>query len=261
MISTTSRLGRRGRRPAELTGAAVALRDVRKVHGRGDGAVVALDGISVRLERGSFTAIMGPSGSGKSTFLHVAAGLDRPTSGSVALSDVELGKLSERRLTILRRQRVGFVFQAFNLMPSLTAAQNITLPLRLAGNRADKAWLSEVIGRVGLADRARHRPAQLSGGQQQRVAIARALVTRPDVIFADEPTGALDIRTAKEILGLLRRTAADVRQAVVMVTHDPMAASYADTVLFLADGEIVDTTSAISRDRIAERMARLEASR
>jgi putative ABC transport system ATP-binding protein len=236
------------------------MESVSKIYGRGASAVTALREVSVTIPYGSFTAVMGPSGSGKSTFLHCAAGLDKPTSGRVVLGDKELSGMNENQLTRLRRERVGFVFQAFNLMPSLTAAQNITLPLRLAGVRADKAWLSEVIGRVGLADRARHRPAQLSGGQQQRVAIARALVTRPDVIFADEPTGALDMRTAREILGLLRRTAAEVHQAVVMVTHDPVAASYAGTVLFLADGQIVDTASVTSQDRIAERMARLEAS-
>ena len=181
--------------PAEQTGDAVILRDVRKVHGRGDGAVAALDGISVGLGRGSFTAIMGPSGSGKSTFLHVAAGLDRPTSGSVALSDVELGKLSERRLTILRRQRVGFVFQAFNLMPTLTVAQNIGLPLRLDGRRPRRSDVRAAAERVGLGERLRHYPSQLSGGQQQRVAIARALITQPEVLFADEPTGALDTAT------------------------------------------------------------------
>jgi putative ABC transport system ATP-binding protein len=240
---------------------ATRMESVSKVYGRGASAVTALRQISVTIPYGSFTAVMGPSGSGKSTFLHCAAGLDSPSSGRVHLGGAELSGMSENQLTRLRRERVGFVFQAFNLMPSLTATQNITLPLRLAGSRVDKAWLSEVITRVGLADRARHRPAQLSGGQQQRVAIARALVTRPDVIFADEPTGALDIRTAREILGLLRRTATEVRQAVIMVTHDPMAASYADTVLFLADGEIVDTATSISRDRIAARMARLEAGR
>jgi putative ABC transport system ATP-binding protein len=237
------------------------MESVSKVYGWGASAVTALREVSVTIPYGSFTAVMGPSGSGKSTFLHCAAGLDSPSSGRVILGGTDLSGMDENQLTRLRRERVGFVFQAFNLMPSLTATQNITLPLRLAGNRADKAWLSEVITRVGLADRATHRPAQLSGGQQQRVAIARALVTRPDVIFADEPTGALDIRTAREILRLLRQTATEVHQAVVMVTHDPMAASYADTVLFLADGEIVDTASATSRDRIAERMARLEASR
>jgi putative ABC transport system ATP-binding protein len=226
--------------------------------------VTALREVSVTIPSGSFTAVMGPSGSGKSTFLQCAAGLDQPTSGRVVLGGKDLSGMNENELTRLRRERVGFVFQAFNLMPSLTVAQNITLPLRLAGVRADKAWLGEVIGRVGLADRVRHRPSQLSGGQQQRVAIARALVTRPDVIFADEPTGALDMRTAREVLGLLRRTAQEVHQTVVMVTHDPIAASNADTVLFLADGQIAGTMSAGTvpaewPDRIAERMTRLEA--
>src|SRR5438270_6529898 len=183
---------------------AVALRDVRKVHGRGDGAVVALDGVSVGLEPGSFTAIMGPSGSGKSTFLNVAAGLDRPTSGTVALGDTELTRLSERRLTILRRERIGFVFQAFNLMPSLTVAQNIGLPLRLDGRRPKRSEVRDAAARVGLADRLRHRPAQLSGGQQQRVAIARALIARPEIVFADEPTGALDTRNGRAVRELLR---------------------------------------------------------
>jgi putative ABC transport system ATP-binding protein len=226
--------------------------------------VTALREVSVTIPSGSFTAVMGPSGSGKSTFLQCAAGLDQPTSGRVVLGGKDLSGMNENELTRLRRERVGFVFQAFNLLPSLTVAQNITLPLRLAGVRADKAWLGEVIGRVGLADRVRHRPSQLSGGQQQRVAIARALVTRPDVIFADEPTGALDMRTAREVLGLLRRTAQEVHQTVVMVTHDPIAASNADTVLFLADGQIAGTMSAGTvpadwPDRIAERMTRLEA--
>jgi putative ABC transport system ATP-binding protein len=183
---------------------AIALREVRKVYGEGDGAVVALDGISVGLAPGSFTAIMGPSGSGKSTFLHVAAGLDRPTSGTVALGDTELTRLSERRLTILRRKRIGFIFQAFNLMPSLTVAQNIGLPLRLDGQRPRRPDVRGVAARVGLQERLRHRPSQLSGGQQQRVAIARALVTRPEVVFADEPTGALDTRTGRGVLALLR---------------------------------------------------------
>jgi putative ABC transport system ATP-binding protein len=239
------------------------MESVCKVYGRGGGAVTALREVSITIPYGSFTAVMGPSGSGKSTFLNCAAGLDRPTSGRVVLGGTDLSGMNENQLTRLRRKQVGFVFQAYNLMPSLTVAQNITLPIRLAGGRADKAWLGEVIGRVGLANRIRYRPAQLSGGQQQRVAIARALVTRPDVIFADEPTGSLDIRTARDILGLLRKTASDVRQTVVMVTHDPMCASYADTVLFLADGQFagtmsIDTTPAISVDRIAERMMRLE---
>ena len=256
MISTTPRLGRRGRRPAEQTGAAVALRDVRKVHGRGDGAVVALDGISVALERGSFTAIMGPSGSGKSTFLHVAAGLDRPTSGSVALSDVDLGKLSERRLTILRRQRVGFVFQAFNLMPTLTVAQNIGLPLRLDGRRPRRADVRAAAERVGLGERLRHYPSQLSGGQQQRVAIARALITQPEVLFADEPTGALDTRNGRAVLALLRELADD-GQTVAMVTHDPAAAAYADRVILLADGRIDGSLDHPNADEVAERLAHL----
>src|SRR5436189_5130623 len=218
---------------------AVALHDVRKVHGHGDGAVVALDGVSAALAPGSFTAIMGPSGSGKSTFLNVAAGLDQPTSGTVALGDTDLAGLSERRLTILRRERIGFVFQAFNLMPSLTVAQNIGLPLRLDGRRAKRSVVRDVAARVGLSDRLRHRPSQLSGGQQQRVAIARALVTRPEVLFADEPTGALDIRTGREVLGLLRELVDQDGQTVVMVTHDPTAATYADRALLLADGHIV----------------------
>jgi putative ABC transport system ATP-binding protein len=236
---------------------AVALRDVRKVHGQGDGAVVALDGINVDLPTGSFTAIMGPSGSGKSTFLHVAAGLDRPTSGSVALGDTELTRLSERRLTILRRKRIGFVFQAFNLMPSLTVAQNIGLPLRLDGHRPRRADVRDVAARVGLQERLRHRPSQLSGGQQQRVAIARALVTRPEVVFADEPTGALDTRTGRDVLALLRELVDRDGHTVVMVTHDPAAATYADRVILLADGQIVDTLDDASTDEVAERLAHL----
>ncbi|MCL2583360.1 MAG: ABC transporter ATP-binding protein [Streptosporangiales bacterium] len=237
------------------------MESVSKVYGRGSRAVTALRQVSVTISCGSFTAVMGPSGSGKSTFLQCAAGLDSPSSGRVILGGTDLSGMNEDRLARLRRERAGFVFQSYNLMPSLTVTENITLPLRLAGKRADRTWLREVIARTGLADRVRHRPAQLSGGQQQRVAIARALVTRPDVIFADEPTGALDIRTAREILGLLRQAAAEANQAVVMVTHDPMAASYADTVVFLADGEIAGTAAAASQDQIAGRMARLEADR
>jgi putative ABC transport system ATP-binding protein len=236
---------------------AVALRAVRKVHGRGDGAVVALDGVSVGLTRGSFTAIMGPSGSGKSTFLNVAAGLDRPTSGTVALGDTDLARLSERRLTILRRERIGFVFQAFNLLPSLTVAQNIALPLRLDGRRARRSAVREVAARVGLDNRLRHRPSQLSGGQQQRVAIARALVTRPEVVFADEPTGALDTRTGREVLALLREVVDEDGHTVVMVTHDPVAAAHADRVILLADGRITGTLDAPSADDVAEQLAHL----
>jgi putative ABC transport system ATP-binding protein len=225
---------------ADATAPAVALRDVRKVHGKGDAAVVALDGVSVALPRGSFTAIMGPSGSGKSTFLNVAAGLDRPTSGAVTLGDTDLARLSERRLTILRRERIGFVFQAFNLLPSLTVAQNIGLPLRLERRRRlRRSAVREVAARVGLEKRLRHRPAQLSGGQQQRVAIARALVSKPTVVFADEPTGNLDSKTGSEILELLQESVRGYGQTMVMVTHEARAAAIADRILFLADGLIV----------------------
>src|SRR4051794_5476839 len=219
--------------PAELT-----LRGVTKVHGKGESAVVALDEISVTLPAGSFTTIMGPSGSGKSTFLHVAAGLDRPDEGAVTFGDTELTRLSERRLTILRRERIGFVFQAFNLLPSLTVAQNIGLPLRLDGRRVRRSVVREVAARVGLGDRLRHRPSELSGGQQQRVAIARALVPRPDVLFADEPTGALDTTTGLEVLALLRELVDEDGGTVVMVTHDPSAAAHADRVILLADGRL-----------------------
>jgi putative ABC transport system ATP-binding protein len=236
---------------------AVALYNVRKVHGKADGAVVALDEITVELAAGSFTAVMGPSGSGKSTFLHVAAGLERPDAGSVVLDGVELTKLSERRLTILRRKRIGFVFQTFNLMPSLTVDQNIGLPMRLDGRRVRRSDVREVADRVGLADRRRHRPSQLSGGQQQRVAIARALVTRPDVVFADEPTGALDTRTGRGVLELLRGLVDRDRRTVVMVTHDPAAASYADRVILLADGRIAGTLDDPTADEVAERLAHL----
>jgi putative ABC transport system ATP-binding protein len=239
------------------TASAVVLSDVRKVHGKGEGAVVALDGVSVNLPRGSFTAIMGPSGSGKSTFLNVAAGLDRPTSGTVALGDTDLGRLGERRLTVLRRERIGFVFQAFNLLPSLTVAQNIGLPVRLAGRRPRRSTVREVAARVGLEKRLRHRPSQLSGGQQQRVAIARALVTRPEVVFADEPTGALDTRTGRDVLALLREVVDADGHTVVMVTHDPVAAAHADSVILLADGRLVGTLDAPSADEVAERLAHL----
>jgi len=238
---------------------AVTFEVVSKVYGKGRGAVAALREVSIELPSGAFTAVMGPSGSGKSTFLHCAAGLDRPTSGSVRLGGTDLTGMSETELTVLRRSRIGFVFQAFNLVPSLTVTQNVTLPLRLAGARFDRAWVAQILARVGLADRAGHRPAQLSGGQQQRVAIARALVTRPEVVFGDEPTGALDTVTGREVLTLLRETVDDLGQTVVMVTHDPLAASYADTVLFLADGQIVDSVSAASADQIAHRMTRLGA--
>jgi len=236
---------------------AIALHDVRKVYGRGEGAVVALDGVSAVLSPGSFTAIMGPSGSGKSTFLNVAAGLDRPTSGRVMLGDTDLARLSERRLTILRRERIGFVFQAFNLLPSLTVAQNIALPLRLDGRRPRRSAVREIAARVGLDKRLRDRPSQLSGGQQQRVAIARALITRPEVVFADEPTGALDTNTGREVLALLREVADEDGHTVVMVTHDPVAAAYADRVMLLADGRGAGTLDAPSAGEVAERLAYL----
>jgi putative ABC transport system ATP-binding protein len=231
---------------------------VTKKYGSGATAVAALREVSLRLETGSFTAVMGPSGSGKSTLLHCAAGLDEPTSGTVELGGVDLGALDDDARSRLRRERVGFVFQSFNLVPSLSAADNIALPLRLAGRSPDRVWHADVVERVGLADRLRHKPGELSGGQQQRVAIARALVARPAVIFADEPTGALDMRTGREILRLLREAVEDLDQTVVMVTHDPVAAAHADAVLFLADGVVVGTLAAPSAEQVAERMTRLE---
>lgn len=236
---------------------AVCLDALVKRYGAGDAAVPALQGVTAGFPRGSFTAVMGASGSGKSTLLHCAAGLDRPTAGSVRLGGVVLDDLSETQLTVVRRERVGFVFQAFNLLGSLNAEQNIFLPLRLAGKRPDRAWAREVVSRVGLEDQLRRRPAELSGGQQQRVAIARALVIRPDVVFADEPTGALDMQTSGEILGLLREVVTALGATVVMVTHDPVAASYADRVLVLADGRIVGEMTAPSPQRVAERITQL----
>lgn len=219
--------------------------------------VTALDGIDAVFERGTFCAVMGPSGSGKSTLLQTAAGLDRPTGGQVWIGDTELSVLSESALTELRRNRIGFVFQAFNLLGALTVEENIRLPLRLARVRIDRAWLAEVIDRVGLTGRLAHRPSALSGGQQQRVAIARALVTRPEVVFCDEPTGALDTQTAAEVLTLLRDAVDMHGQTVVMVTHDPVAASYADRVLVLADGRIVRDLPQPGAARIAEELATL----
>ncbi|GAA2605609.1 ABC transporter ATP-binding protein [Actinomadura fulvescens] len=239
--------------------AAVQLDEVTKRHGRGKAAVDALRGVSVELPSGSFTAVMGPSGSGKSTFLHCAAGLDRPTSGRVLLEGADLSGVREAGLTRLRRDRIGFVFQSFNLVPSLTARQNIVLPHRLARRRADKAWVAEVVERVGLTGRLDHRPGELSGGQQQRVAIARALAAKPAVVFADEPTGALDLSTGRDILALLRATVDAWRQTLVMVTHDPAAAAFADRVLFLADGRIVDAMDRPGVADIADRMTTLGA--
>ena len=236
---------------------AVQLTEVSKVYGRGAASVTALDKVSITLARGSFTAVMGPSGSGKSTFLHCAAGLDRPTSGTVRLGDTDLSRLKEVALTALRRERIGFVFQAYNLLPALTVEQNITLPLRLAGRHAEPDWLRQVVAQVGLADRLTHLPSELSGGQQQRVAIARALVTRPEVMFADEPTGALDTRTGRQVLTLLHGVVDHFGQTVLMVTHDPVAASFADRVVFLADGRLADSLERPTPADVAERMTRL----
>ena len=225
-----------------------------KIYGTGDTEVRALDGVDVEFERGRFTAIMGPSGSGKSTLMHCSAGLDDLTSGTVHIGDVELGSLSERDLTLLRRDKVGFVFQAFNLIPTLTAEENLTLPLDLASRKPDASWMVNVIETVGLQDRLRHRPDELSGGQQQRVAVARALVSRPEIIFADEPTGNLDSVTGGEILDFLRGAVDDLGQTLVVVTHDVGAAAMADRVLFLADGQIVDEMTDPDADRILDRI-------
>ena len=248
------------RQPAEAGPRdAVVLDGVRKVYGRGGAAVVALDDVSIAFSRGTFTAVMGPSGSGKSTFLQVAAGLDRPTSGTVSIDGTDIVRLREKALTKLRRERIGFIFQSFNLLPALTVTQNVTLPQQLAGRHVDKHALATVLERVGLSTRRKHRPGELSGGQQQRVAIARALVARPAVIFADEPTGALDTATAADVLDLLREPVRTEGQTVVMVTHDPVAASYADEVVFLADGRFVDSLTAPTADQVAERMTHLGA--
>ena len=223
-----------------------------KIYGTGDTEVRALDGVDVEFERGRFTAIMGPSGSGKSTLMHCVAGLDDLTSGSVHIGDVELGSLSDQDLTLLRRDKVGFVFQAYNLLPTLTAAENTTLPLDLAGRRPDSSWMDQVVKSIGIADRLNDRPDELSGGQQQRVAIARALVSQPEIVFADEPTGNLDSKTGEEVLDFLRTAVEDLGQTMVMVTHDAGAAARAHRVLFLADGRIVDEMVEPTSDRILD---------
>ncbi len=232
-----------------------------KVYGSGDTQVTALDAVDVEIGTGRYTAIMGPSGSGKSTLMHCLAGLDNVTSGQVWIGDVELSALSDKKLTALRRDAVGFVFQAFNLVPTLSALENITLPLDIAGRKPDQEWLDTVIDTVGLRDRLRHRPSELSGGQQQRVACARALASRPTIVFADEPTGNLDSRSGAEVLGFLRRSVDEFGQTIVMVTHDPGAAGYADRVLFLADGRIVDEMLEPTAARVLERMTAFEADR
>ena len=228
-----------------------------KVYGKGVTAVRALDAISADFAVGRFTAIMGPSGSGKSTLLHCLAGLDRLTEGRVLIGDVDLGSLDDKAMTLLRRERIGFVFQAFNLIPTLTAQENVVLPLTLGGRKPDRAWVTELTHALGIAERLGHRPAELSGGQQQRVAMARALVTRPDLIFADEPTGNLDSRSATELLTQIRRAVDEYSQTVVMVTHDPRAAAYADRVLFLADGRLVRELLEPTADRILDAIREL----
>ena len=245
--------------PRTAVGIAARAVHATKVYGSGSTAVTALDDVTVDLPAGRFTAIMGPSGSGKSTLLHVLAGLDTLSSGNVFLGDTELSSLNDRRLTELRRDRLGFVFQAFNLVPTLTAEENMTLPAALGGRDVDPAWFDEVVTTVGLHDRLDHRPSELSGGQQQRVAVARALVNRPDLVMADEPTGNLDSRSGTEILDFLRRAVKELGQTVVMVTHDPVAAGYADAVLFLADGRIVDRIDGPTPESVLDRLKSLGA--
>lgn len=232
--------------------------DLHKTYGSGDSEVRALDGVSIDLVAGEFTAIMGPSGSGKSTLMHCLAALDTPTSGQVVIGDTELSRLRDKALTALRRDEIGFVFQAFNLVPTLSARENILLPLSLAGAKPDQAWFDTVVDTVGLRDRLGHRPAEMSGGQQQRVACARALVSKPEIVFADEPTGNLDSTSGAEVLSFLRRSVDEFGQTVVMVTHDAVAASYCDRVVFLADGRIVDELRTPDREQILEHMTSLQ---
>ncbi|MFD0309509.1 MULTISPECIES: ABC transporter ATP-binding protein [Streptomyces] len=241
------------------TAVAARATELSKVYGQGETQVVALDRVSVDFRQAEFTAIMGPSGSGKSTLMHCVAGLDSFSSGSVRIGETELGSLKDKQLTKLRRDKIGFIFQAFNLLPTLTALENITLPMDIAGRKPDKEWLHKVIEMIGLADRLSHRPSELSGGQQQRVAVARALASRPDIIFGDEPTGNLDSRAGAEVLGFLRNSVRELGQTVVMVTHDPVAAAYADRVIFLADGRVVDEVHAPTADAVLDRMKRFDA--
>lgn len=243
--------------PPAGTAVAAHCVNARKAYGSGSTLVVALDDINVWIEDGLFTAIMGPSGSGKSTLMHCMAGLDTLTSGQTYLGDVELGSLNDKELTLLRRERVGFVFQSFNLVPTLNAHENITLPLALAGRKPDREWYDAVIATTGLGDRLKHRPGELSGGQQQRVAVARALVSRPDIIFADEPTGNLDTRSGGEILGFMERAVRDLGQTIVMVTHDPAGAAHANRALFLVDGQISRVIDEPSSDDLLDEMRHL----
>jgi putative ABC transport system ATP-binding protein len=244
--------------PPAVATAAGAL-NLTKSYGTGDATVTALDNVSVGLGAGEFTAIMGPSGSGKSTLLHMLAGLDQPTAGQVYLGETDISTLNDKGLTLLRRDRIGFIFQSFNLLPTMTAAENIVLPMRIAGRKPDEHWVATIVETVGLSKRLGHRPAQLSGGQQQRVAAARALASKPQIVFADEPTGALDSRSGAELLGFLRRAVSELGQTVVMVTHDATAASYADRVIFLADGHIVDEMRTPTADAVLDYMKNLGA--
>ena len=245
--------------PQISTAAAARAEGLSKFYGSGDAPVAALDDVSVGLVEGQFTAIMGPSGSGKSTLLHMLAGLDRPTSGEVYLGDTEITSLNDKALTLLRRDRIGFIFQSFNLLPTMTAAENIVLPMRIAGRKPDDHWVASIVETVGLTGRLSHRPSELSGGQQQRVAAARALASKPQIVFADEPTGALDSKSGAELLGFLRKAVSELGQTVVMVTHDATAASYADRVIFLADGHIVDEMHSPSADDVLDYMKNLGA--
>ena len=242
---------------APVATAVVVGRALTKRYGEGDVAVDALRGVDVAFAPGSFTAIMGPSGSGKSTLMHILAGLDQPTSGSVEIAGTELAALGDHDLTLLRRSKVGFIFQSYNLLPVLTAEENVLLPLRIAGERADPAWLETLIDTIGLGDRRTHRPSELSGGQQQRVAVARALITRPTVVFADEPTGNLDSASGRDVLDLLRRAVDEFGQTIVMVTHDASAAATADRIMFLADGRVVDEQAGLTIDDILDRLKAL----
>ncbi|MFE6866447.1 ABC transporter ATP-binding protein [Kitasatospora sp. NPDC057692] len=247
--------------PGGAAAVAASARQVTKAYGSGETRVTALDAVDVDIQRGRFTAIMGPSGSGKSTLMHCLAGLDTVTEGRIWIGEAEVTGLKDKQLTRLRRDKIGFIFQAFNLLPTLNALENITLPMDIAGRKPDQAWLDRVVETVGLSGRLKHRPTQLSGGQQQRVAVARALAARPEIIFGDEPTGNLDSRSGAEVLSFLRRSVDELGQTIVMVTHDPVAAGYADRVLFLADGVIVDEMHAPTADSVLERMRRFDGKR
>ncbi|MFF3112981.1 ABC transporter ATP-binding protein [Kitasatospora sp. NPDC057904] len=247
--------------PGGESAVAASARQVTKAYGAGETKVTALDAVDVDIQRGRFTAIMGPSGSGKSTLMHCLAGLDTVSGGRIWIGGTEITGLKDKQLTRLRRDKIGFIFQAFNLLPTLNALENITLPMDIAGRRVDEAWLAQVVETVGLAGRLKHRPTQLSGGQQQRVAVARALAARPEIIFGDEPTGNLDSRAGAEVLTFLRRSVDELGQTIVMVTHDPVAAGYADRVLFLADGVIVDEMHSPTADSVLERMRRFDGKR